>query len=115
MKTKTAPSTVRLTPKATAALISIESKRTGVNRTIIVEEALDEAAIVPERIPVSEDDLSHAKFVYKYLNEVAISHTQGKQKDNPEAGEIALAASATARLLKRIFVEAKGRIANLKP
>ena len=111
MKTKTTPSTVRLTPRATSALISLEVKHPGINRTILVENALIEAAMLPEKTPITEEEFNHVGYMHRHMLEVATAHRTGTKKNEPEAAQIGLAAKTTALLLNRVFMEAKGRIA----
>lgn len=110
MKTKTTPSTVRLTPRATSALISLEVKHPGINRTIMVENALIEAAMLPEKTPITEEEFAQAALMYKSLCTEVTAYTTGPKKTMDGAAEKALAARVTAILLKRVFLEAKGRI-----
>lgn len=110
MDTKTTPQTVRLTPKATAALIQLESKRPGIRRAKIVEEALEEAAITPERLPISAEELICAAYIYKYLCAEANAYGSGAKKDMEGAGQTALSAKTTALFIKKVCLEAKGRI-----
>lgn len=110
MTTITAPTTVRLTPKAAAALTQLESKHPGISRSTIVQNALSEALLAHEAVPISEQEFAHASFVYKYLIGVASAHGIGPKKTMEGAGEVALAAKSAALLLKRVFLEAKGRV-----
>lgn len=110
MKTKTTPSTVRLTPKATAALIDLEIKRPGIGRAALVEMSLLETVILANRLPITDEEFKHAAYIYRYLLEVATAHTTGPKRSEPEAGQIGLAAKTAAMILRRVFLEAKGRI-----
>lgn len=115
MKTRIIPSTVRLTPKAMAALITLESKRPGNSRSALVENALSEATTLCERVPISAEEFNHVGYIHRYLLEVAETHTKGPKKNESDARQIGLAAKTAALLLKRVFMEAKGRIAIAKP
>ena len=110
MKSKSAPCTVRLTHKATAALAELESKRPGISRSTLVENALFEATLATEQVPMSDEESVYASFIYNYLIGVAVEHSTGPKKTVDGAGKVALAAKSAARLLKRVFLEAKGRI-----
>jgi len=107
---KTTPSTVRLTPKATTALISLELKHPGINRSILVQNALIEAAALPDKVVITEEEYAQAALMYKSLCSEVIAYTMGPKKTMDGAAEKALVARVTAKLLKRVFEEAKGRI-----
>ena len=110
MTTITAPTTVRLTPKAAAALTQLESKHPGISRSTIVQNALSEALLAHEAVLISDEEFAHASFVYKYLIGVASEYGAGAKRSVEGAGEVALAAKSAALLLRRVFQEAKGRV-----
>lgn len=110
MKTQQTPTAVRLAPKAAEALKKLAEKNPGASRSAIVESALVEAATLPERIPISQEEFVTAANIHKYLCNEYTAYSTGPKKTEDCAAEKALAASVTAIMLKRVFLEAKGRI-----
>lgn len=105
------PTTVRLTGKAATALIGLGIKHPGISRSTLVEMSLLETASQGDRTLITENEHKLARFIYRYLLELAKAHTTGAQSNVPKARQIALAAKTTALLIKKVFLEAKGRIA----
>ena len=115
MKKQTNPTTVRLTPKATAVLVNLEAQHPGTSRSILVENAMIESAAMPDKLPITDEEFKHAARIYKYLVDVATAHFTGPRQNEPKAIQIGLAAKSAALLLKRIIMDAKGRIVISKP
>jgi hypothetical protein len=99
--------TVRLTPKAAAALAALAEPRTPLTK--VLEKTLVEAAEHPRR-PVSKEEERQASISYRYIMSESEALEKRARAGEQSMAERALALRTTGIALRRIFIEANGVI-----
>jgi hypothetical protein len=107
---KKQPTTVRLPKSGSEALLTLETRYPGTSRSKILEKVLIEAVNEPDRIVISNDEFKQSAYIHRYLWSIVKEFTTEPKRTDNGAAEKALAARVTAKMIKRVFLEAKGRI-----